>query len=206
MSARVPTAVAQEGFTLLEILAAIAVLGLILGVLAGGLRYMGQVRHMYASDTVAANQIVPVDSTLRLLIEKAWPGARGMETQFTGGENTLSFRTQMPDGLVAIRTRDAQVTIGVDKAHRLYLTWLPWYRNWIVAQPRSERIDLLTNVDRVEFSYWDPSLKLPPNTWVSAWIGASVPKLLRIRLIFDAGSGLRWPDIVVATNRDPWDF
>jgi general secretion pathway protein J len=167
---------------------------------------MEQVRHMHARGTATANQVVPVDSALRLLIEKAWPGARGEETQFIGGKNTLSLRTEMPDSLVATRTRDAQVTISVDKTHRLYLTWLPWYRNWIVARPSPERIELLTNVDRVEFSYWDPSLKLPPNSWVTAWVGTSVPKLLRIRLVFGEGSGLRWPDIVVATTRDPWDF
>jgi hypothetical protein len=112
----------------------------------------------------------------------------------------------MPESLTALRTRDADVAIGVDSAHRLYLTWLPWYRNWISPKPPLARIDLLTNVDHVEFAYWDPSLNLPPGGWVSAWVGTSAPKLLRIRLVFVNGAGSRWPDIIVATARDPWVY
>jgi hypothetical protein len=33
-----------------------------------------------------------------------------------------------------------------------------------------------------------------------------VPRLLRVRLVFTKGTGLRWPDIIVATARDPFVF
>ena len=156
-----------------------------------------------ARDTMAANQVGPVDDTLRSLVAQAWPGAAG-RCSFAGTAHVLSFRTMMPESLTATRTRDADVTIGVDPEHRLYLTWLPYYRNWIVAKPPAARIDLLANVDHVEFAYRDPALHLPPGHWATGWTGTTVPKLLRIRLVFTKDAGLHWPDIIVATARDPW--
>jgi general secretion pathway protein J len=194
------------GFTLIEVLAALAVLGMILIALASGLRFGQQALLAQTRSTMAENQIGPADAALRSLVAKAWPGAAGAEARFAGTARTLSLRTIMPESLTAQRTRDADVTIGVDPQHRLYLAWLPWYRNWLIAKPPPARIDLLANVDHVEFAYWDPSLHLPPGGWVTAWVGTTVPKLLRIRLVFTQGAGLRWPDIIVATARDPWSY
>jgi general secretion pathway protein J len=197
---------AATGFTLLEVLAALAVLGLVLAAISTGLRFGQQALRTQARDTAVDNQVEPVDDTLRSLISRAWPGTAGSGAQFLGTARTLSFRTTMPESLISARTRDADVTIAVDPAHRLYLTWLPWYRNWIVPRPLPARIDLLANVDHIEFAYWDPHIALPPGAWVTAWAGNSAPKLLRIRLVFMPDAGLHWPEIIVATARDPWSF
>jgi general secretion pathway protein J len=197
---------ADHGFTLPEVLVALVVLGLILAGLSTGFRFGQQALVAQSRDTAMENQVGPVDAALRSLVARAWPGAAGAEARFAGTARLLSFRTTMPESLTTQRIRDADVTIGVDPAHRLYLAWLPWYRNWIVAKPLPSRIDLLANVDHIEFAYWDPSLHLPPGGWVTAWVGTTVPKLLRIRLVFTKDARLRWPDIVVATARDPWSF
>jgi general secretion pathway protein J len=196
----------DRGFTLLEVLAALAILGLILAALSAGLRFGQQALLTQEHDTGAANQLGPVDLTLRTLIARAWPGAGGGNAEFIGGSRTLTFRTIMPESLSEVRIRDADVTIGVDAEHRLYLAWLPWYHNWIVPKPLPKRVALLANVDHVEFSYWDPSLQLPPGGWVTAWAGTSAPKLLRVRLVFTKDSGLHWPEIIAATERDRWEF
>jgi general secretion pathway protein J len=197
---------AGAGFTLLEVLAALAVFGLLLAAISAGLRFGQQALLAQARDTAAENTVGPVDAALRSLVAQAWPGAVGAEARFAGTARALSFRTVMPESLTAQRSRDADVTIGVDQAHRLYLAWLPWYRNWIVPRPPPARIELLANVDHIEFAYWDPSLQLPPGGWATAWVGTTVPKLLRIRLVFTKAAGLRWPDIIVATARDPWTY
>lgn len=198
----------------MEVMAALVVLGLILVALTSGVHFGQQAVRSQVRATEVANQIEPVDRTLRSLIAQAWPGSFGQETRFVGAARTLLFRTTMPEGLLAsnaatavgLRNRDAEVSIGVDSTHHLYLAWLPWYRNWIVAKPPANRIELLANVDHVEFAYWDPSLQLPPDGWVTAWIGDPVPKLLRVRLIFTKGTGERWPDIIVAIARQRLEF
>ena len=197
---------AAAGFTLLEVLAALVVSGLILAALSGGMRFGELALQAQARDIAVENEVGPVDRTLRLLIAQAVPGAAETEAKFRGTARTLSFRTVMPEGLAAVRTREADVSIGVNASHRLFLTWLPWYRNRIIPVPPPQRVDLLSNVDHIEFAYWDPSLNLPPGGWVTAWVGTSVPKLLRVRLIFIKGAGMRWPEIIAATARDRWIF
>jgi general secretion pathway protein J len=196
----------RDGFTLLEVLAALAVLGLILAALASGVRFGAAALQAQARDSSAAEQIGPVDTMLRALIARAWLDSGEADARFIGTERSLSFRTEMPRRLTTERIRDADVTIGVDATHRLYLAWTPWYRHWLVAPPPAERIELLDAVERVEFAYWDPSLKLPPGGWVTAWVGSSAPKLLRVRVVFRKDSGLRWPDLIIATARDPFVF
>jgi general secretion pathway protein J len=197
---------AQAGFTLLEVLAALVVLGLILAALTSGVRFGQQALLTQARDASIANQIDPVDNMLRSVISRAWPASGATDARFSGTARTLAFRTTMPERHATASTREADVTIGVDTMHRLVLTWLPWYRNWIVVRPRPERVALLDKVDHVEFAFWDPSLNLPPGGWVTTWNGPEVPKLLRIRLVFAKGDGLRWPDIIVAPAREPWIF
>ncbi len=196
----------RAGFTLLEVLVALVVLGLILAALSGGMRFGQQALQAQARDAAIANDIAPVDTILRTLIARAWPDSGDAGASFQGTARTLSFRTTLPPSLSAVRMSDADVAIGVDSAHRLSLTWLPWYRHWLIAQPRPQRIELLSNVDHVEFAYWDPSLHLPPGGWVTAWVGTSVPRLLRIRLVFLKGTSRRWPDIIVATARDSFVY
>ena len=185
--------------------------GLILAALASGLRFGHQAMRTQAHDALVGNEIGQADAMLRFLVARAWAGrAGGAATPFRGTAGTLSFRTTMPEGWRGgpggnadlPRTGDAEVTIDVDAGHRLRLLWSPRYRNWIVPRPTPARVDLLTGVDHVEFAYWDPALNLPPSHWAAAWAGASVPKLLRIRLVFVQDSGRRWPDIIVATAHE----
>ena len=66
------------GFTLLEVLAALAILGLILAALSEGVRFGQQALLIQARAREVANQVSPVDATLRSLIGRAWPGAVGL--------------------------------------------------------------------------------------------------------------------------------
>ena len=196
----------QTGFTLLEVLTALVVLGFVLAALSAGMRFGRQATNMQQRLEIPETAIRPVDETIRALIERAWPDAGGANARFVGTARTVSFRTRMPDSLPATRGRDADVTIGVDTAHRLTLTWLPWYRNWFAPSPRPARIELLPGVDHIDIAYWDPALHLPPGGWAAAWDGPGAPRLVRIRLVFPKGAGLHWPDIIVATERNAWAF
>ena len=216
VKARAPGAGGHAGFTLLEVLAGLAIFGLILAGLTSGVRFGQEALKTQSRSTSVVNDIAPVDAVLRSLIARAWPGgagsAGGADARFTGTARTLSFRTVLPMSVVRdpgrsasgwLRTRDAAVSIGVDSTHRLYLTWLPWYRRWLDVKPRPQRVEMLSGLDHIEFAYWDPSLNLPPGGWVTGWVGMTAPKLLRIRMIFEKDTGMHWPDIIVATEREP---
>jgi prepilin-type N-terminal cleavage/methylation domain-containing protein len=192
----------SSGFTLLELLVVLAVAGLLLVALSQGLQVGLQAWRIQTRSIVVGTDLHAVDQTLRNLISRADPGGlSGQPAGFVGASNSLSFTTMLPLGINGPATRDAEVMVAVDNLHRLQLRWLPRYRNWIVAPPSPERTNLLDNVDHIELAYWQPD-----GRWITSWTAHSLPKLVRIRIVFQRGSGLRWPDIVVATIRDRWQL
>ncbi|MFL5281528.1 MAG: type II secretion system protein J [Rhodopila sp.] len=193
----------RRGFTLLEVLAALAIGGLVLSLLVAGLRYSQSILQSRERLFRSSADFSAVDRTLRTIIEAAAPGGGGGgESRFVGAPHTLSFRTTMPAGLDS-SYRTADVNIGVDAGRNLGVSWRPWFRNWIMPPPSPRRIDLLAGIDRLDCGYWSPAMNVPSGEWLTAWNGVAPPKLVRLRLVFPAESGLRWSDIIVATARDP---
>lgn len=193
----------MQGFTLVEVLAGLAISGLIMVLIISGLRYGQTFLQSRERLADARADLSAVDRTLRTLIEAAWPGGVGSaDVRFTGSARGLAFRTTMPAGLGG-GFRAADVTIGTDAAHQLTVAWTPWFRNWITPRPAPTRVGLLTGVDHLECSYWSPGFALPPGQWMTTWNGTTPPKLVRLRLVFAANTGRHWPDIIVATGRDP---
>jgi general secretion pathway protein J len=191
---------AVRGFSLLEMIIALSVLGMILVMLSQSLRIGLQTWRIEERRFDASSDIAVVDRTLRTLIGRADPG--GMSEQpagFVGTPTSLSFRTTLPAGNGASADREAVVMLLVDPMHRLQLRWLPRYRNWIATPPPPEQVDLLDAIQRIEIRYAGED-----GQWHADWSERHLPRLVRIRLFFLRPSGLRWPDIVAAPMRDRW--
>jgi general secretion pathway protein J len=193
-------AATQKGFTLLEILVALAVLGLLMAGLAQGLRagvtaWASQTRALTGRDDLDA-----ADRTLRTLLARMDPGGvSGRPPIFKGTSRGVAFTTTLPESADTALIRDADVTLGVDDAHQLELLWVPHDRR--ANSSRSpQRTVLLRDVLRLEMGYWQN----PQDGWQSEWRGTTLPKLIRVRLVFPPASNQHAPDIVIAPMRDRW--
>lgn len=192
--ARGPTA----GFTLLELLVALAVLGFLMAGLQQGLRFGlaawdGQTRVMERRGDIDA-----VDRALRRLLERAMPGGSGPLTPgLRGGGAALQWLTDLPVGAETGFSPQAEAALGVDAAGRLVLRWRTWrhLRPLAPPPPPTETV-LLEGLSRLELSYWSRG------TWLGAWTQPELPQLIRLRLVFPEGDARRWPDIVVAPRRE----
>jgi general secretion pathway protein J len=191
----------QAGFTLLETLVALVVLGFLVTGLVQGLRlgvfaWQTQTRKLSEQADVDAS-----DRTLRSLIGRMDPGGFSPQRPtFTGNARGLAFTTTLPDAAGLLAVQDADVTLGVSEDHEMQLLWLPHYRNRIGPPPLPDRVVLRHDVDHLEVAYW----QAPKTGWQEEWIERALPKLIRIRVVSARRGNLPDADIVIAPMRDRW--
>ena len=190
----------QAGFTLLEMLVALAVLGMLTAGLAQGLRTGIAAWQAQGRQLGAWGDFEAADRTLRALIARMDPGAPGGQNPtLAGSASTLTFQTSLPQAAAVLPTPDAEVTLAVDRARRLMLLLRPHYRKPLVQSPPQSEIPLLSEVERLDISYWEPT-----GGWRQDWAGLKIPKLIRIQVIFTRQSGRVVPAIIVRPMRDQW--
>ncbi len=180
------------GFTLMEVLVALVVLGLLTTGLAQGLHYGFKVWDSQAADIARRDRLDAVDRTLRQLIGQIDTRNEETPVPFVGEADHFDFTTLLPNALSLV-SRRADASLLVDGRHRLILRWTPHLHATPLGQPRRPiETELLTGVERIEFHYWTPS------GWQPAWNDREPPELVRIHLVFAPGDSRRWPDIVAA--------
>jgi general secretion pathway protein J len=178
----------QSGFTLLEMMVALVVFGLLMAGVAQTMRYgltawTAESRAADSAETFAA-----VDVALRRLIEQAVP------QRFTGRPDGFAFTTMLPAG-AGLADPLADAALQVTPAG-LVLRWRPHPAGLPLGPPAAPRTEiLLDGVTGLDASYLggraDGSV-----AWSPVFSGAGLPLLIRLHLTL-AGRKT-WPDIVVA--------
>ncbi len=193
----------QGGFTLLEILVVVTVLGFLIIGLTQGVRtgltlWEGQSRRVgETAELDAAARI------LRALLSGIAPspsfgpaaGAAG-GAELKGGAASLAFVGDLPTGLGT--TQRADITLELSRG-RLVLRWTP-HRHELstaAATPPTET-ELVGSVERLDLAYWGPSPSGQGTGWQAQWDGPAIPELIRVRLVFDKDDRRRFPDLIAA--------
>lgn len=194
----------QAGFTLLELLVAIALLGLIAALLGSGLQLGAASRDRVVQTAGELEDLRVIDTFLRQRLTAVLPyvsGRRGdlATVRFEGDEETVRF-------LVASVFRDEtrgirELRIALDKAPRgnsLVADDAPWGVDVAAAAAPAARYVLLDTIARATFSYYGANPAHSAPGWHRQWRNATaLPDLIRIDLI-PLDSSLSWPAITVA--------
>jgi general secretion pathway protein J len=176
----------DEGFTLVELLVALAIVGAVAALLSATLwsggtaaRRGGAVAD--AGETVAAAQIL-----LRERIERLVPAdaaATGTPPLPATG-TAFAFLAPPPD-----RAGTAEVAVN-----RLSLA--PGGRLMLTAG--SSALPLLDGVRSIDLGYYGAAADDPAPRWRSAWPGTGAPpRLVRLRVGLTPGDLRTWPDLIV---------
>ena len=174
-----------RGFTLLETLVALVILGLILGAYAGSLRLMLDAVQRQTSLADVTDDRATTSRTLRRLLE-------ALQAPLEAGPHRLRFTTTLP-------ASDAPVDaiLERDPAGHLLLRWTLSRHVRPLAPPPSPRTtDLATGIAALDLAYWDGG------AWQPSLPPGRRPALIRLRLVPASGASAG-ADLVVAPRLAP---
>jgi general secretion pathway protein J len=181
-----------NGFTLLEILVALLVFGLLLAGLTQGIHYGLHAWQSQVRSADSRNDLDAADRALRHMIEAMDPGDGIDPAPITATRDRLEFISALPNG--AGTTRHVQASLFVDPSHRLVVRWRPYFHAQPLGPaPAPSVTELLPGVSSLELAFWQPA-----GGWITTWHYPDLPALVRIRIVFLGGYPRHWPDIVVA--------
>lgn len=198
----------QHGFTLLEVLGALALLALLLVAVYGGVR---SAIHGVRSGSAAINRIDEIGSAQRFLRSElsqalAQPidhNDRGQAIYFSGSEHEMRYVAPLP-GYLGKLGPQLQVLRLVDddkggQRLELQLSLLP--PDGQPPKPLGDPQVLLDHIAKGSFDYRGRDGLNRELPWGSDWAdGVRMPQLVRIQL--QAQGGYDWPELIVPLRVD----
>lgn len=181
----------SRGFTLLETLVGVLILGFLLVGLAGGARFGAAAAIRQGQLRERGGDLDAVDRTLRQIVATADPAA-----PLTGTPGTLSLVAGIPNA-----AGPNIVALGLD-GRRLVLRWTPKPPGLPLVPPVQQQAELLSGLAGITLSYYAPATEAGAAAgWQAGWNRPRLPLLIRLRLAFADPAAPRWPDIVMAPRR-----
>jgi len=192
------------GFTLVELLVAMTLLGLIFVALFGGLRFGTRTWETGNERSEAFAEVELMQSLLRRQLAQAvmLRVPKGAEAVFVGEGDRLGFAAPGPSqtGVGGLYLFEV-FTEPSDENHRLVLRWQihrPELEFPLDGEASKRRV-LLENVEGLRFSYFGDTEKKNDVQWNDSWSGLDVlPKLVSIQVALPSGDGRYWPDLIVS--------
>lgn len=189
----------EDGFSLVELLVSLVIVGLLSLLLLNGVFSGRRVWERLEERTSAMEQVEGAQGALRTRLERAFPLSRydasAPYVDFKGEAKTLRFLA--PPALAGRPAALRRYTLGLTVAGELTLVSASDLA--LDAARADERLVLLTGVQTVDFAYWGPS-RSPPGrpAWRPRWESEpTLPQLVRVRVTFQPGDRRRWPEFVV---------
>jgi general secretion pathway protein J len=190
----------QAGFTLLELLVALTLLGLLTAILLGGLRFVARHMDRQSAQIERTAQISNIHAFLRSRIESAQPivdpSSRLRMIIFDGQPASLEFVSAAPEGLATGGLQVFAVSFQRRRAGELHLHW-QFLGGSDLSEANPTDTVLLGGVTRAGFAYYGT---LEPNArpaWNDDWRGMDRLPLL-VRLDITLSDGRQIPSLIVA--------
>ncbi len=184
---------AAAGFTLLEVIVALAVFGFLLVGLSQTVRFGLTAWRQNARLADGKTDLEAVDRSLRSIVENLSPGDENARPSIDGLPNALTGITRLRVPGMGLEPIPIEAGLAVSGT-RLVLRWRPFHHSVPLASPPlPQDTELMSGVSRLGIEYWQPS-----GVWVSKWNEPDLPLLIRFRIVLAGTNAPRWPDIVVA--------
>jgi general secretion pathway protein J len=192
----------RPGYTLIELLVALSIMGLLSVMLLAGLSGRGDAWIRMDRATTRDEAIEAAQDVLRERLQHAWPATRydirPPGPDFDGDSDRLTFLAPPParDGPGTLRRYSLRLDANGDLV-------LEAVSDLALDPSRPERRDVvLRGVRALDLSYFGAVEPDPTPRWNARWRQRPrMPSLVRIRLQF-ARDQARWPDLVARPYAD----
>ena len=175
----------EAGFTLLELLVSITILGLLLVALSGGVHFAGSAWRAQEEQTRRRGDITAAQTVLRQML------ASGQD--FEGGPQKLKFVSRMPSALARGGLFDIELHTGNDG---LLISWRPHFKG-VSANLQHDSAVLLDGVAGLDLTYYSAQ-----HGWQHTLSDKTVELIaMKVRV----SDGRPWPALLVspAINGSP---
>jgi general secretion pathway protein J len=190
----------QAGFTLIEALVAVTLLGLLSVALAGGLRFGVDAWARGSAHSDQLSRTTVVQGLLRRVVGETYPYFLfNAYVDFEGTSESLAFLASAP--VVLGGSGRSRFRLSITKHDGLSDLVLTSQAELAAADAPStiEKKTLLASTAFVEFAYFGKWRSEANAQWHDRWTGQSaLPQLLRIQVRFPEGDTRLWPDLVIA--------
>ncbi len=196
----------DAGFTLVELLVAFVILGLIMVALAGGINFGTRAWEASARRSADIEEVVGVQSFLRRQISRAVltvdeESATGAGTDFVGTTDNLRFAAPWlsPVGAGGIYVFDLSVE-AAGSGRDLKLQWALRHPEWsgtFDPQSRNQRV-LMKDISGLRIRYLGDTER-EDTAWASVWEDPLfLPRLIEIDVELSRGDSRVWPPLIIA--------
>jgi len=185
----------EAGFTLLETLIAMTLLGMMTVVIAAGLRTGTRVWERGEAHAQAADDIRTVQAVIHSALSAAYPYlvARSGEDpfiDFDGQAQSLTFLAPAPAAMAP--GGRARITLQANGSD-FVMKARPELRH-----PDTDSERLLCCLATLAFAYYGGAASDKEPQWQERWTGRlALPTLIRVSVTFPPGDARRWPELVV---------
>jgi len=191
---------AEKGFTLIEVLIAVALVSAIFVIVAGALQFSVRAWRNTEASLTAVRDVAFAQSILRRTLESAYPRLAGDDRiDFVGDATGVRFVAETPNALDApVRSRIAIRSVASEDGVAVVIEITPEFSDTRVEET------LIEGMSSVSFSY------LPRRRdgagapeWTDRWAGeARPPALVKIEAQPAKDDRRRWPALIIALKTD----
>lgn len=188
----------QAGFTLVELLVSLAIMGMMAAMLLSGLVTGRRVWERVEDRTRAGEDVASSQALLRSLVRRLYPQGSFQGSQpyilFTGSDHAMLFQSAAPDTQAPAPPLSYRLSLSAGGGLVLDSG------STLAPDPSrlADRTIITTGVRALDLAYYGAAAPDNRPRWRNQWVRqARLPQMIRIRAMFAPGDRRRWPELLV---------